>query len=364
MNRIGLIVNPIAGVGGRVGLKGSDGELARIAIEIGGVSPAPQRAIDSLREIRNAKFEFTLLTYPSTMGEDEAYESGCSPIVLGCKKLGQTTANDTKKAVGDMVAQGVDLIMFAGGDGTARNIMEILGERIPVLGIPAGVKMHSGVFAINSTLAGRLCVAFLNGQTLSKLMEVVDYDIDGKVQLFGYLQVPYDSSVIQGTKSFISAGEGDEEAIAAGILEELSDDYAYIIGPGMTAKSIMKCLDLPYTQLGVDVIKSKHLLVKDANEKQLLDVAGRFPSKILIGIVGGQGFLLGRGNQQISANVMRKTGKDNLIVVATEEKILSLRSRPLLVDTGDKDLDESLLGYVKVITGYRRAIACRIARSP
>jgi predicted polyphosphate/ATP-dependent NAD kinase len=195
-------------------------------------------------------------------------------------------------------------------------------------------------------------------------MEVVDYDKEGNLKLLGYILVPYDQDIIQGTKSYVPSEESDEQAIAAEIIESMPNECAYIIGPGITAKSVLTSLGRPYTLLGVDVIRNKCLLVQDANEKQLLDIVEQFPSKILLGIVGGQGFLLGRGNQQISPSVIRKIGKDNLIVVATEQKILSLRGRPLLVDTGDPKLDQTLTGYLRVITGYRRSAVHRVAQSP
>lgn len=363
MKKIGLVVNPIAGIGGRVAFKGSDGELSRRAMEFGEVSPAPRRTVESLQEISHANIEFEILTYPSVMGENEAGESGYRPTVFG--HIGEeTAAEDTKRAVRELMEHGAELILFTGGDGTARDIMEIVGDSFPVLGIPAGVKMQSGIFAINTKLAGRLCVKFLNGQTSTQKMEVVDYDMNGNLKLFGYMLVPYDQNFIQGTKSYVPSEEGDEPAIAAEIIENISDEYAYIIGPGMTAKSVPESLGLPYTLLGTDVIRSKRLFIRDANEKQLLDVVECFPSKIVIGIVGGQGFLLGRGNQQISPNIIRKIGKDNLIVVATEQKILSLHGRPLLVDTGDYELDETMIGYIRVVTGYRRSAVCKVAQSP
>jgi len=363
MKKVGLIVNPIAGIGGRVGLKGSDGELSQKAAELGATLVAPQRTIEALRELTKSRINFVMLTYPQEMGENEASESGVKPTVLGRIVSGHTTANDTKRAAAEMIENGIDLLLFSGGDGTARDLIEVLDTRVPVLGIPAGVKMHSGVFTINPQLAGRLVVSFLNGQTLTKEIEVVDYDSEQNLKLFGYMLVPFDQSAIQGTKGYVSAEEGDEEAIAAGLIEELSDDQAYIIGPGMTAKSIMRSLGLPYTLLGVDVVKSKRLLIRDANEKQLLEVANQYGSRIIIGVIGGQGFILGRGNQQISPSVVRKIGKQNVIVVATEEKILSLKNRPLLVDTGDQELDQSLTGYIKVITGYRRTAVCKVDRS-
>jgi predicted polyphosphate/ATP-dependent NAD kinase len=359
MKKIGLVVNPIAGIGGRVGLKGSDDDLSRLAKESGGVSPAPRRTVEALQEVSYSNMQFIMLTYPSVMGETEAVECGYHPTVLG--RIGdETTKEDTKRAVRELIKHGAEVILFAGGDGTALDIMEIVGDRFPVVGIPAGVKMHSGVFAINPKLAGRLCVNFLRGQTLMKKMEVLDYDRGGNLKLLGYMLVPYDQDIIQGAKSYVPSEERDEQAFAEGIIEAMLEGYAYIIGPGMTAKLVLKSLGLRYTLLGVDVIRNRRLLVRDANEKQLLDVVARFPSKLLIGIVGGQGFLLGRGNQQISPDVVRKIGKANMIVVATEQKILSLHGRPLLVDTGDRELDRTLIGYVKILIGSRRSAVYKV----
>lgn len=362
MNKIGLIVNPIAGIGGRLALKGSDGELGRKAKSAGGTSPAPRRAVETLKEISRANIDFVILTYPSAMRENEAVECGYHLRVIGHIRE-ETTKQDTKRAARDMVKHGA-LILFAGGDGTALDILQVVEDEFPVLGIPCGVKMHSGLFAINAKLAGQLCISFLRGQTGTKKMEVIDYNTKGSLKLFGYVLVPYDQNIIQGVKGYVPAEEGDEQAIATEIIKSISDGYAYIIGPGMTAKSVMGNLGLPCTLLGVDVIRNRRLLIQDANEKQLLEVVEQFPSKILLGIVGGQGFLLGRGNQQISPSVIRKVGRNNLIVVATEQKILSLHGRPLLVDTGDVELDQDLAGYVKITTGYRRSAVHKISQSP
>lgn len=362
MRKIGLIVNPIAGIGGRLGFKGSDGVLAQRASELGGISYAPQRTIDALKELFNSMNDIALLTYPAEMGQDEAIKSGFNPSVMGRIVSGRTTAEDTKKAISELVKEGVELILFSGGDGTARDILEVVGDRIPVLGIPAGVKMHSGVFTINPRLAGKQAANFLRDQTSTKLMEVLDYDNDSNLKLYGYMRVPYEQSSIQGSKGYVPTDGDEEKGIATWIIEELTADCAYIIGSGNTAKAFMKSLGLPYTLLGVDVVKNGKLLVRDANEMQLLDIVSRFNSRIIIGIIGGQGFLFGRGNQQISPTVIRKVGKENLIIVATEAKIASLRNRPLLVDTGDKPLDESLGGYIKVKTGYRLSAVCKVAQ--
>jgi predicted polyphosphate/ATP-dependent NAD kinase len=363
MRKIGLIVNPIAGIGGRLGFKGSDGVLAKKACELGGTSSAPGRTVEALHEILEAMNGVALLTYPSKMGQEEAVKCGIDPIVLGKIEEGNTTADDTKRAVREMIKEGVDLIVFSGGDGTARDVMEIVEERVPVLGIPAGVKMHSGVFAINPRLAGKLIINFLSGQSSTRPEEVLDYDDEGNLKLYGYMRVPYEEALIQESKSYIAGYENEAKWIAAGIIEEISVDHAYIIGPGTTAKALMIGLGVPYTLLGVDVVKGRKLLIGDANEGQLLNVVNRFNSKIVVGVVGGQGFLFGRGNQQISPSVIRKVGKENLIVLATEEKIASLKGKPLLVDTGDQQLDQSLIGYIRVNTGYRSSTICRVSQS-
>lgn len=268
---------------------GSDGELSRKAILRGEVSQAPLRAIEALQEI-SCTDPVALLTYPFSMGQSEAVECGFRPIVLG-HILAETTAEDTQSAVRDFIEHGADLIRFAGGDGTARDILRVVGDEFPVLGIPVGVKMHSGVFAINSRLAGRLCVSFLRGETGTKKVEVIDWDAQANLKLLGYMLVPYDRSIIQGAKSYIPAEEGDDQTIVTEILQSISDRYAYIIGPGVTTKSIMLSMGLPYTLLGVDILKEGHVLVQDANEKQLLSVVEQIPSKIVLGIVGIQGFL-------------------------------------------------------------------------
>lgn len=364
MRTIGLIVNPIAGIGARVGFNGSDGILAEKASQLGEKSTAPQRTVEALREIAHViTKDVSILTYPSEMGQDEAIKSGINPRVIGTISIGHTTKDDTKRAATEMIDEGVELIIFSGGDGTARDIMEVADENVPVLGIPAGVKMHSGVFAINPRLAGRSLIKFLSNQTLIRLEEILDYDADGRLNLYGYMKVPYEEALIQGSKDFSSSAEDDEDWVMSGVIDEISNDCAYIVGPGRTAKAFMKSLNLPYTLLGVDVVKNKRLLIRGSDENQLFNFVNLFNSKIILGIVGGQGFLLGRGNQQLSPRVIRKVGKENLIVVATERKIASLKGRPLLVDSGDQELDNSLVGYIKVNTGYRLSTICRVAQS-
>ena len=363
MKKLGVIVNPVAGMGGRVGLKGSDGvEILRKAIELGAQPEAPKRAVEALKVVSEIKDDIEIITYPHEMGEDECRAAGLVPQVIGSIKSGETTADDTQQAVEDMAGEGVDLVLFAGGDGTARNVYNALGEKVPVLGIPAGVKIHSAVYAVTPRLAGEVAGMFLKGQLMNiRVAEVMDIDEDAfrsgvvAAKLYGYLRVPEERRYVQSVKSGgIMAEKQHLQGIATYITESMdNDDGYYIIGPGTTTRTIMEDLGLKNTLLGVDVVRKKKLIANDVAEKQLLNFIQGNKAKIVLTVIGGQGHVFGRGNQQLSPRVIREVGKKNITVIATKEKLFSLKGRPLLVDTGDEALNEELSGYFKVTTGYR-----------
>jgi len=267
-----------------------------------------------------------------------------------------------------VLRSGVDLILFAGGDGTARDIYEVVGTRAPVLGIPAGVKIHSAVFAVNPRTAGSLAVMYLQDKVSTHDAEVMDIDEETfrknivSAKLYGYLRVPHERLMVQNAK--IGGIQNDLEAIEAiawDVIDNMRDDCLYIIGPGTTAKSIMKQLGLEYTLLGVDVIHQRKLIALDVNEAQLLKLIEDKKSRIVVTVIGGQGFIFGRGNQQLSSKVLRKVGKENIIVIATGQKIASLRGKPLLVDTDNSEVNEMLRGYIRVTTGYDKALIYKVA---
>jgi len=267
-----------------------------------------------------------------------------------------------------MLDLGVDLILFSGGDGTARDIYEAVRGEVPVLGIPAGVKIHSGVFAINPATAGDLAVKYLKGeQTVLRESEVMDIDERAyredrlSARLYGYLMVPYEKTMVQSSKEGSGAQEESSlEAIAKEITDNILDDHLYIIGPGTTTRPITEKFGLKKTLLGVDVIRSGKMVAADANESRLLGLIEGAKAKIVVTVIGGQGFVFGRGNQQISPEVIRKVGKENIVIVATPGKLASLRGKPLLVDTGDAELDRELSGYYRVITGFGRRAVYRV----
>lgn len=363
--RLGFIVNPIAGIGGKVGLKGSDGKkIQHKALSLGAEPLSPNRSIEALESLQSILSELTIVTYPGSMGEDEVISSGFTPLVIGKIENKETTAEDTKKAAQNMASMDVDLIMFAGGDGTARDIYNAIGDSVPVIGIPTGVKIYSAVFAINPSKAGELAKRFLKGElTTLRDAEVMDIDEEsyreGQVEsrLYGYLKIPFERNLIQTSKSPSRYKEGDIlKAIALDIIDRMSDRVIYIIGPGTTTRPILNELGLDKTLIGVDVILEKKILKFDVNEDDLLKLTQARDAKIIVTPIGGQGFLFGRGNLQISPRVIQKVGKENIEIVSTIDKILSLKGRPLLVDTGDKDIDAILCGYKQVITGYRERI--------
>lgn len=368
--KVGLIVNPIAGMGGRVGLKGTDGwHIVEEAVRLGARPHAPSRAIEALKRLGALREELEFITYPGDMGENEARACGFAPRVLGRVDLERTLASDTRRAAGDMLECGVDLLLFAGGDGTARDICEVVSESLVVLGIPAGVKMHSAVYASTPARAGDLAVLYLSGRTRTvREAEVMDIDEDafreGRVaaRLYGYMKTPHDRRYIQGLKAGSPVGEAvAHDAIALDVVEGMQDDCLYLVGPGSTTRAIMRRLDLDHTLLGVDVVYQKRLVGKDLNESDLLEMTSGRESRLIVTPVGGQGFLFGRGNQQLSPDVIRRVGRHNIIVVASEEKINGLRGRALMVDTGDAGVDRMLAGYVMVVTGYKRRITYRVA---
>jgi predicted polyphosphate/ATP-dependent NAD kinase len=368
---LGLIINPVAGVGGRVGLKGSDGvETLRKALSLGAVPEAFNRTVAALQRLTPIQEKFELVTSPGEMGADAAAACGLHTTVIGTIQAGETTPADTRRAAQKMLNNEIDLLLFAGGDGTARDIYSAINGKLPVLGIPAGVKIHSGVYARNPLSAGELARLFLEDKAAElREAEVMDIDEDAfregrlNAQLFGYMKIPYRQALIQGMKSGSAATEATTlEAIAFSIVDNMAEGVLYIIGPGTTTRPIAATLGLPKTLLGVDAILNRALVGADLNETQLLALVEEYPAKIVVTPIGGQGFIFGRGNQQISPTVIRKAGPDNVIVVSPREKIYALDHQPLLVDTGDPDTDKLLSGYTRVVVGYDEVLVYRVAR--
>ncbi|MFT6466329.1 ATP-NAD kinase family protein [Halopseudomonas sp.] len=358
--RLGLIINPLAGLGGRAALKGSDG-VAEQALAMGVEPLAQQRVKVSLQALLPLRDQLLIFAAPGLMGAALLQELGFEHEVIGELSGDQTRAEDTERLAEQIQARGVDLLLFAGGDGTARNICNSARPGQLVLGIPAGVKIHSGVYAVNPRAAGELVALLVSGE-LVRLGSADVRDIDevafreGQVRTrhYGELSIPEEGRFVQQVK------QGGRELetlvlddIAAGIQEE-GEGITWIMGPGSTNLGLLEAMGLEGTLLGVDVLRGGELIGRDVTEEQLWDLLqDAEEARILVTAIGGQGHILGRGNQQISPRIVRAVGVENLLVVATKSKLKTLAGRPFLVDSGDQQLDEELTGLRRVLSGYR-----------
>jgi predicted polyphosphate/ATP-dependent NAD kinase len=356
---LGLVVNPLAGLGGPLALKGSDGPHLPLPVAPGTLSHAERRAGVALRELSLGCPEVEVVTYPGRMGELATDAAGLSARIVGRLPSGGTSGRDTRWAIRELIGVGVDLILFAGGDGTAVDVLQAASDSLVALGVPAGVKMHSGVFGITPSHAGAAGAAFLNSdRRRTSDAEIVDLDEEaaraGVVlpRLRGVLRTPADRARIQATKTRSSIADVDAlDAAAHMIATRMAPGRMYILGPGTSTRAVSQALGLAHTLLGVDVVRDRRLVALDVDAVQLDKLLEQHVPTLVLSPLGGQGFLIGRGNQQISANCLRRVGLRGILVIATEAKLADLGGRPLLVDSGDAALDELLRGYARVVTG-------------
>lgn len=359
-------MNPIAGMGGRVGLKGTDGpEVLARARALGAVPQASARCAEALRGLAGLE----LLAAPGEGGEAAARAAGVPARVLDLPCHGD--ARDTLAAAAAFRAAGVDLILFAGGDGTARDLCGAVGTEVPILGVPTGVKMHSAVFATSPAAAGRLAARLAEGPLPLREAEVMDIDEaalrEGRLaaRLFGLARVPVEASLMQAGKA--GARPDDEAAMAAlarRIAREWPERRLMILGCGTTTRLVRRALGFEGTLLGVDVVLDGRPIALDANEGRLLRLLERAPGGIVASVTGGQGFLFGRGNQQISAEVIRRVGREAITVIAGQRKLAALSPPVLHVDTGDRAVDAMLAGYIQVHVAPDQRMVMRVAAPP
>lgn len=407
---IGLIVNPVAGVGGAAGLGGSDGaEVQRAARSRGGASHAADRAAAVLRVLGSAlgngnRYDAPrILAAPGSMGESVCAAVGVEFEVLPVPISALTSGADTTACAAALAAAGVDLLLFAGGDGTATDVARGCGERVPILGIPSGVKMYSGCFAVGvraaADLAAQVAARVADGRSVhTHSAEIVDVDEDllrsGQVapRLTAAALVPIAPAVQSRKAPTVVGPAGQVAALAAAAAQLLADGIPTALGPGGTMRAVAERLGLPKTLLGVDIVQVRlgeraaapdisrsdgsrpdgqgldgersegtlpndetsvaaALLAAGASETELIRHATGGALRIVVSVIGGQGFLFGRGNQQLSARVLAAAGPGNIVILAPEAKLAALGGRPLLVDTGDADVDAALSGYRRVLTG-------------
>jgi predicted polyphosphate/ATP-dependent NAD kinase len=372
--RLGLLVNPIAGMGGRVALKGTDGELAlRIARDRGAVPVAPGRAGRALVRLAASGPPLRVLAAPGTMGAELAATAGLDvettapPPAPGY----DTRPRDTRNAVAEMRERGVDLLLFAGGDGTARDILDTIGADLPLVGVPTGVKMHSGVFAATPDAAGAAASAYLRDPDPRALREAEIADVDEDAarddrvatRLYGRALVPRQPSLMLGCKTpSATSADAALDALCAQLAATLPRGRLTLVGPGTTTARVLSHLGLRGTLLGVDAVRDGELVAADLDEEGILALIDDAHDTLLLsGVVGGQGSLFGRGNQQLSPRVLRRLGRDRIQVVAAADKLLHLSPPRLRVDTGDDEVDGELSGYLQVHVALGRTIVMKIS---
>lgn len=367
---LGLIVNPVAGMGGSVGLKGTDGaDVVREAWRRGARPAAEERARVALARFAVAATPSHVLTGSGKMGEDVARAAGLDHEVVHRSTSSATTSADTRAAAAMMAARPVDLLLFVGGDGTARDLLAAVSGRVPLLGVPAGVKMHSAVFGTTPGHAGQLAALYLAGSPAARLRDAEVMDLDEaafcgdrlSARLHGYARTPYARNLCQNAKAGSLAGsDASLDAAAERVAARMRPGCLYILGPGTTTRRVADALGLASTLLGVDAVVDGEAVGLDLDEQELLGAMEGRETWIVVGVLGGQGSLFGRGNQQISADVIRRVGRDRIIVISSSEKLIALETASLHVDTGDAEVDATLAGYIRVETGVGRSTLFKV----
>lgn len=377
MTRVGFLINPIAGMGGRVGLKGTD-NVVNEALRLGAQPVAPRKALETLSALHSRLgqtsrgCEIHWVTCAGVMGAEALEEAGFGTYDVVYVPGRETDAKDTEAVIGKFLEAGVDLILFCGGDGTARDICEIAGADTPILGIPSGVKMYSGVFGVTPARTAEILLAFLEGRLSLADVEVLDLDEEKyrrgewAVRLYYSANTPFEPTYSQSAKVLIE--ESTDAQVKQEIAEDLQEgilanpDVLYLLGPGSTVQSVGTALGIEKTLLGIDAVAGGRLVAGDVNERALLQLLDEHAQRrLILSPIGAQGFVLGRGNLQLSPVVIRRIGIENLIVIATPAKLA--RTPVLHFDTGDSGLDAAFAEqeYLSVLVGYHRRRLVKVA---
>ena len=372
MVRIGILANPDAGLGGRLGLKGSDGqaELARSKGAEDRSGPRLESMLVHFSRIhRTESNQIEWITSTGRMGTEWIpVEFDIGTISEVHQSPGKTSASDTQYAVARLLENGIDLLVYSGGDGTTRDIVSSLSDsetpELPVIGVPSGVKMHSGCFASSPKAAAEVLSAWIHGDLLVSSTEVLDLDEElyrkGKwvVRLYAEAFSPNSPRWMQGSKELIQT-ESEEEIIIglSNHIEEsiVEEGHLVIWGSGGTLREIGGNIGFELTTLGIDATIGSEKVGTDLAESGIIEILDSHdgPVTLLLSPMGGQGFLIGRGNLQLSPTVLSSIGIDNILGVVTPAKLLSVRA--LRIETGDVSLDQEFASkrYMKVLQGYR-----------
>jgi len=351
MQKIGFLINPIAGMGGKVGLKGTDGVYEE-ALKRGALPVTPRRARKFLENVK--KGDMVFLTASGAMGADALNELEFRYRVI-YRTPERTSSEDTKKACLAMLENGIDMIVFVGGDGTARDVTSIVDSKVPVLGVPSGVKMYSSIFCVTPAACGELLNSYIEGTAKLKDGEVLDIDEQAyrnnnlKIKLYGFVKTPYLENLVQNSKTeYGYEDEEDKEAIAEFFAEHIKKDTLYMLGAGTTVSKIAERLGVKKTLLGIDAYLNGNIIGKDLTENEIFNLIKKSDKVMLVVTpIGSQGFVFGRGNQQISERVLWRVPRENIIIVATPLKLSNIKYL-----RADVENLEHLRGYYRVLIGY------------
>ena len=374
VSKIGFVINPIAGMGGKVGLKGTDGVINQ-AIKLGAKPVAYIKANETINEFilnNSKKDDIKWFSCKGKMGGEVLSNSGLRNIeIVYSPSKEKTSSDDTKNACKIFLEKNVDLILFCGGDGTARDVFNVVNNKIPILGIPSGVKMHSAVFGVNTVAAGKMLNEFVNKRLTVGDAEIMDLDEEKyrkgewNIKLFGIAKGIVEPTYIQvGKSTFESISDNEiKDELYEHILDEIEkeNNILFLFGSGGTIDFIAEKIRIKNTLLGIDAVYNKKTIGSDLNEQAILNLLKKYQKvKLILSPIGAQGFILGRGNLQLSPKVIKKIGIDNIIVISTPSK---LASTPVIrVDTGDKKLDEMFAEkeFIMVVIGYRLSRVVKI----
>lgn len=372
--KLGVIINPVAGIGGSVGLKGSDGlAIQQEAFSRGAIKRSADKVKVALTKLLPLADKLTIYAGQGEMGANLATSMGFTTVIVPLQNSSNkltTTAADTEAIAKYLAALPVDVLLFAGGDGTARNICASVPAQFPVIGIPAGVKIHSAVYATSPAAASRALFACMTASVPFHEAEVIDINEEEyragrlKTSLYGYLSVPLLQGVMQNPKAASHLSPNDISGLCYDVAERITTENSpctcYIFGAGSTVKSILHHMGHEGSLLGIDVLQNGKFIAQDATEADLLAITQQYPCRLILTVIGGQGHIFGRGNQQLSPAVIKHIGLDNILIVAAASKIYSLANQNLFVDTGDEALNEHLRGYRRVIVGYQNTLVCQV----
>lgn len=362
--RLALIINPYAGIGGEAALKGSDGQTEQ-ALAYSSELRTPKRTQRFLQALGDCLPAIDFITAEGLMGQ-QVLEQENATVRYIAKVEQPSKASDSKRVALELAQQQPDLLVFVGGDGTARDMVDSIGLSVPALGVPGGVKMQSAVFAISPEAAAEVVKQMIAGD----LVQVSERDVrdideqalrEGRVrsQYYGGLLVPEQAQWIQAVKE---GGREDERLVAEDIADYLSEimveqEKLMIVGPGSTTATWLEKLGIDYTLVGFDAILNGELLQKDLTARDILALLDRYPDAlVVITPTGNQGFLLGRGNQQLNVEVLKRLDKSQFLIIASQSKLRSLEQRPLLIDSNDRALDQALAGFYPIITAWQQQI--------